>query len=182
MLQYLRENPSIALLAGLLLVTMSLMMRIAKRRRHSRANLSTSERTERLRQQHGLRGDLETLMVEIEQLAKRLGAQLDAKSIQLQRLLDQADHKLNQMRQAVDPPQRNPAASPDDNTGNVPPPARDDVIAPTDAAPENSDAAQDRLTRHVHQLADRGLDPLTIARELNEHVGKIELILALRKT
>lgn len=36
------------------------------------------------------------------------------------------------------------------------------------------------MAQRIQELADRGLDSLTIARQLNEEVGKIELILALR--
>lgn len=38
----------------------------------------------------------------------------------------------------------------------------------------------DPLTANVYELADRGRTPLEIARNLDEQVGKVELILALR--
>lgn len=38
----------------------------------------------------------------------------------------------------------------------------------------------DPFTQHVYELADTGRPAVTIARDLNETVGKIELILALR--
>jgi hypothetical protein len=37
------------------------------------------------------------------------------------------------------------------------------------------------LTARVYEHADRGESPQEIARRLDEHVGKVELILALRK-
>ena len=40
---------------------------------------------------------------------------------------------------------------------------------------------EDDLTRNVYRLADAGHDPVAIAQQLNEHVGKVELILALRR-
>ncbi|MCC7409546.1 MAG: hypothetical protein IT442_15890, partial [Phycisphaeraceae bacterium] len=36
------------------------------------------------------------------------------------------------------------------------------------------------LSRSVYQLADQNLSAEQIARQLGEHVGKVELILALR--
>jgi hypothetical protein len=38
----------------------------------------------------------------------------------------------------------------------------------------------DPLARQVYQLADTGLAPADIAQKIGEHVGKVELILALR--
>ncbi len=38
----------------------------------------------------------------------------------------------------------------------------------------------DPLTRSVYKLADSGHDTVSIARELDEQIGKVELILALR--
>ena len=40
----------------------------------------------------------------------------------------------------------------------------------------------DSLTSGIYELADRGLSPIAIAQDLDEHVGKVELILALRPT
>ena len=44
------------------------------------------------------------------------------------------------------------------------------------------DEPVDPLAKSVYSFADQGLDPAAIAAKLNEHVGKIELILALRAT
>jgi len=40
----------------------------------------------------------------------------------------------------------------------------------------------DPLTASVYELADRGLQSVAIAQNLDEHVGKVELILALRSS
>ena len=53
------------------------------------------------------------------------------------------------------------------------------------ATEENEPTAatsNDPLAASVYELADAGVDPIAIARQLNEHVGKVELILALRGT
>ncbi len=183
MLEYLQQNSGLLLLAGLALVTTSLMMRLAKRRREGQEHLTFAERTERLRQQRAMRGDLEELMVEIEQMAKRLAAQLDAKTIHLERLIEEADHKIAQLQAAS----RAGTPMPEPRADVLPPPAM--TSAPVSPAPEPTvppapsrpAEPEDRVTASVYRLADQGLDPLTIARELNEHVGKVELILALRK-
>ena len=56
------------LLLGAILITAALLLRYRNRYRQE---LTAQERVERSRQLHGLRGDLEQLMVEVEQLAKR---------------------------------------------------------------------------------------------------------------
>jgi hypothetical protein len=38
----------------------------------------------------------------------------------------------------------------------------------------------DPLTRRVYELSDAGHNPVDIARALDEQIGKVELILALR--
>lgn len=48
------------------------------------------------------------------------------------------------------------------------------------AEQQNEVDQQDTLTRSIYALADAGSDPLEIAKQLDEHVGKVELILALR--
>lgn len=50
----------------------------------------------------------------------------------------------------------------------------------TEADGDLSHVPTDPLADSVYQLADDGLGPEQIARQLDEHVGKVELILALR--
>jgi hypothetical protein len=165
---------------GVLLITMSMMMGIRKRRRRSHTRGTARDRVEELKQKHAVRGDLEQLMVEIEQLAKRFGAQLDAKTVQMERLIDEADRKIAELnrleqsrRDAVPEPSKTPAGT----TAGIethPPSA----IPHSPSSPPGSD---DALKRSVYDLAEQGHDPVEIARRLDEHVGKVELILALRK-
>ena len=154
---------------GVLLITISMMMGIRKKLRRSQTRGTAREQVQELKQKKAVRGDLEQLMVEIEQLAKRFGAQLDAKTVRMERLIDEADRKIGELKQLdrarrdADEPQ--PACPPQPTTPNPQPPTPDDA-----------------LKRSVYHLAEQGLDPAGIAHQLNEHVGKIELILALRKT
>lgn len=164
---------------GVLLITISMMMGIRKKRRRSHTQGTARDRVDELKQKHAVRGDLEELMVEIEQLAKRFGAQLDAKTIQMERLIDEADRKIAELKQLDqarrDKPQTQPA-----QPSPLKPQASPNPQPPTpNPQPPSSD---DALKRSVCDLADQGHDPVEIARRLDEHVGKIELILALRKT
>jgi len=142
---------------GILLIVVWLMMMWRTRRKRLAGRQTPMERVERYHQERGVRQDLEQLMVEIEQLARRFSNQLDAKSLRLEKLLREADEKIAKLEDGS-APQTAP-----------PPPAP--VALP----------AEDDLTRNVYRLADAGHDPAAIAQQLSEHVGKVELILALRR-
>lgn len=154
----LAEFPSdYLLIAGVVLVTTWAMMRLRQRRQRTASAPTASEQLERNRQARGLRGDLEQVMVEVEQLAKRFSAQLDAKSVRLEKLIEQADQRIATLQKLETP--------------DADPPPQPQQQAPAD----------DELTQNVYRLADAGNDSIEIARTLGEHVGKVELILALRQ-
>lgn len=151
------------LFTGVLLIVISLLV-IVRRSRAQAMSLTAAERAERARQVQGVHRDLERLMVEIEQMAKRLGDQLDAKALRLEQLLAQAEQRVQQLQSSLrQTEEEEPAAGPLN--------AASAVTSPPD---------DDPLTRSVCALADQGLTSLQIAQRLGEHAGKVELILALR--
>lgn len=176
-------------LLGVLLITMSMMMGIRKKRRYSQEQGTSREKVDELKQRHKLRGDLEQLMIEVEQLAKRFGAQLDAKTMHLEQLLSEADRKIAELKQAEQVlqnaanMQQAMASSLEDKPAA--PATESASSAGVETAPPTAPPvvnAEDALKQSVYDLAEQGHDPAEIARQLNEHVGKIELILALRKS
>ena len=210
-MEFFRDHPQMLLLGGLLLITMFFISRITKRRKRGPTSiLNPHEQLERLKQARGMRGDLEQLMVEIEQMAKRMGAQLDAKSMRIERLLDEADQRIEQLQKLearalaqndTQGDSRIDSLSADSDTTasthgslNATGEAADHASglanenASEHGSPHSQPAAapavdalpQDPLARSVYALADQGNDPQQIAKELQEHVGKVELILALR--
>jgi hypothetical protein len=162
-------------LLGVLLITIGMMMGIRKKRRRASANTSAREHVDELRQKQAVRGDLEQLMIEVEQLAKRFGTQLDAKTMHMERLIDEANQKIDELKQLELARQNAPAPQPPQASPLTP---HDTGLTPQASAP----SPDDELKRSVCDLADKGHGPVEIARRLDEHVGKIELILALRKT
>lgn len=175
----------VLLVLGLGMITTWLVLRIRKHRAKAEPTITPSQRAQRLRQERGMRGDLEDLMVEIEQLAKRFSAQLDAKSIQLERLLREADERIQQLQQLEQAkpqpgfaPEPDPAATP---VSHATPP-RSDPAALNPSGASTTAPHDDPLVGKVHDLADRGMEAIEIARALDAHLGKVELILALRQT
>ncbi len=163
------------LVVGMALVTTSLLMVYRKRRRRRSVNsLTPHEQIERLKQQRGMRGDLEQLMVEIEQLAKRLSAQLDAKSIQLEQVIKAADERIDQLKTW--------GQQTNESDRTEEPPWASSAIANSATPTVPQTAADEPLAKAVYALADQGLEPADIAKQLNELIGKVELILALRES
>lgn len=165
--------------AGVVLIVAWLMLRLRKRSKHPTTIARPAEQLEQQRQASGLRGDLERVMVEVEQLAKRFGAQLDTKSIRLEKLIEQADARIAELERLRP---SNGAGLGD--SSDVSAEGTIDTVASDN--PESNGipgAEQDSETaRAVYRMADAGNDPIEIAKALGEHVGKIELILALRET
>ncbi|MEM6334883.1 MAG: hypothetical protein AAF823_16245 [Planctomycetota bacterium] len=87
------------LIPGLILVIASLFFSIRNRRRRAQTDpsMSATQQIDRNRTLRTMHGDLERIMVEIEQMAKRVGNQLDAKAIRLEKLIDEADLKIAQL-------------------------------------------------------------------------------------
>jgi hypothetical protein len=199
-------------LLGVVLILLSLFFSMRKRRQKRRTEPTAREQLERTNQRQGMRDDLQTLMVEIEQMAKRLSSQIDTKAARLEKLLDQADQRIAELERARgeagespraggerlhggsqtdaggqrgDEPSLNDASTADGPRRSVEEveKAASVAAAPAGSAARSTPGAQDDpLTRSVYELADAGKAAPQIASELNEHTGKVELILALRRT
>lgn len=166
--------PSAALLiVGIVFISAWLLMRSRRRHIKGPGHTTAREQLERYKQEDGLRNDLESLMVEIEQLAKRVGSQLDAKAMRVERLIDDADLRIAQLQKAMQE-QHNGSGQPPTATPDPTPP-------PPPAAPPTPETSVDPLTAEIYKLADQGQAPVEIAKQLDEHTGKVELILALRQ-
>ncbi len=187
----------LTLLLGILLLILSAWMGIRKRLRARHDHVSPMDQVQRWNEHRGVQQDLESLMVEVEQLAKRLGAQLDAKSVRLERLIEQADERIARLeRREADGQTNGHAAAGGASDGAAGQTAADPVAReaaalrerlyprgkpPAEAqTPPQASEADRRLAASVAALADKGESAAQIAETLNEHVGKVELILAMR--
>lgn len=151
---------------GILFIIMAMFSLGRARKRTTSSRASAKDHIDRARQKQVVRDDLEALMVDINRMARDLGGQLDAKIIRIEKATQEADERIAQL-QALRDSLNNPSAM-----GSI---AGDQMVTPQ-ASPDQADP----LTRKVYQLADQGKGPADIAQQLDEHVGKIELILALR--
>ncbi len=140
-------------------------------------------------------------LVAAHESARLLMTALDARCKTLEILLRQADERIRQLEDALDDrvgasisptrtavPERTHRIPNETWASASPSPAAHKEEA-SDESP-GVDAASfgagyfsetiDPLAASVYELADRGCTPLEIARNLDEQVGKVELILALR--
>jgi hypothetical protein len=125
------------------------------------------------------REDLHAARAELLDTAQRLAAQLDNKAEQLEQLIRQADERLAALEFAChEPPAILEAPQRTTREARAGSERSDTSGHESVRAPEPEPA--DPLTAAVYELADRGSSPVDIARELDEQVGKVELILALR--
>ncbi|MEM7577637.1 MAG: hypothetical protein AAF328_09190 [Planctomycetota bacterium] len=166
------------LVMGVLLVTASMFIGLRNRKKRGAQHVTAREQVERAKQREGLKRDIEALAVEIEEMARRIGAQLDNKAARLETLLDQADaaaDRLEHARLAMLNPATSRMPTSPINADQSDPSATSGVKSPGHPA-----GSGDRLTADVLQLHGQGMSAAEIARAVGEDAGKIELILALQ--
>lgn len=170
------------LAVGLLFVIAAMFSLGRGRKRRAETQTTARDHVERARQKQGVRDELEALMVDINRMAKDMGAQLDAKIVRIEQANREADERIARLEALVQSTgSADSAAAASFAALSGPQPAEQQAAAA--AVPADVQALQteaDPLTREVYTLADSGLGAVDIAQKLGEHVGKIELILALR--
>lgn len=131
----------------------------------------------------GLRNDLDQLMIQLEELSRRINSQVETRFAKLEQTIADADRRIAALRILIDASQggttghsRSADAPPPDPGRTGDGPTGQSAAAAT--APETTPI----LERHgvVYQLADRGLSAVDIAKELGRRPGEVELILNLR--
>jgi hypothetical protein len=154
----------VLLVAGVVMLGVLLTFGIrAKIARRNRDRPSPRELIEQVKATHEQADDAHALSSHLADTARRLSAQLDNKARRLEVLIRQADERITALS----------------GTANGPPSAQAGGSRTETSSP--GAAPLDPLTRSVYEHADTGLSPLEIAQQLDEQVGKVELILALRE-
>ncbi|MCW5756706.1 MAG: hypothetical protein KIT54_05660 [Phycisphaeraceae bacterium] len=121
---------------------------------------------------------------EVAEIVRDMAARLETRAARLEALLDLADDRIGQLETRLRGTSANgmvatpaePAPPPTQMPADDPW-AQDDTHAPPS---KTGHPPAEPLHQEVYDLADRGHAPLDIARRLEQQVGTIELILALR--
>lgn len=167
------------ILGGSLMAAAVVLIILGQVQRSRRQSAKVIEAEEAARQQRGMRSDIEQLADEIEKLTRKFNAQVEVKATRLERLLKLADMKIARLEKLADAQEPLLTSSLPQGDLEAPGQARSKAMQGR-AVDAQSESTEDRLAREVYALADQGQTPMAIARKLGEHVGKIELILALR--
>ena len=164
------------MLAVIAIVGIGVLLMISIRGKIARRNAnrpSPRELIEQLKEGAQHRIDAQSASAELLDGARQMAAKLDNKAARLEVLIRQADERIAQMSQLPPAVENNQPGSP--LTSDVRP-----AFPPMQAAPRDPAVSLDPLTQSVYELADSGCQSIQIAQELDEQVGKVELILSLR--
>jgi len=117
---------------------------------------------------------MEQLVAELEQLARKISAEIDTKFAKLETVIADADQRIRKLQDLLRAADGRPAI---------------DVVVGDDestsrgsgaAARSSGDAGSADRHARIYELADAGKPAVEIARTLGRPTGEIELILALR--
>jgi hypothetical protein len=173
--------------AGVLMLGLVMMMSIRGRiARRQAAALSPREKIEAVTARASRDDSAHAVEAALLDTSQRLASQLDAKAERLDQLIVEADQRIAALDRLVAPTGSGadagaPAGPTPDPPASGTPPAASPVPAAGTAPRAAPDLApRDPLTIAVYELADQGRAPVEIARALDEQIGKVQLILALR--
>ncbi len=166
-----------ALLAVIAVSVVFMMMTTARRRREVGSSPKTYLREERQhrKKEQALHSDIGEIMMHLQQVAREINAQLDAKYLRLEQVIEEADARISQLE------------SRDVRSGRKL--SRDVSGAGTSDAGQSAGSGSKRvladgaLNAHdrerIGAMAAEGKTVIDIARALNRRVGEVALILAL---
>jgi TolA-binding protein len=187
------DNGLFLLLVVLCLVILSVSMLRRSRQRSATGRELSREQLARLRDQRDVRASMDELLIQLEDVSRRINAQVDTRFLKLETVIREADQRIARLEQLTGSKSRRPADStPARNlssplttpTGTEKPqPESPDAVLRSDSANQSPAPAESREQRrqHVYDLADTGTTPITIADMLRMPLGEVELILSLRK-
>lgn len=122
-----------------------------------------------IKEEKAVRSDLADIMIQLQQVAREINAQLDAKFRRLERCICEADERIDRLSRIKRGAEGQPVLDVtvcDESSVPV------DRVRPTDG----------ELNRgEIFDMADRGLSAVEIADETHKPVGEIELMIALRR-
>lgn len=147
----------------------------------------------RIRDQRELRGSVDELLVQLEDVARRVGAEVETRFAKLEAVIRDADSRIAALRNlsenadvsqvaAPSAPACPPAATPrrpETRTTRATPPTASET--PKRGNQRVGSADGDPRFKQVYELADSGAPPIKVAEQLGLPLGEVELILNLRR-
>ncbi len=155
-------------IGALTLVMISTRNRI--RRSQSSSRVSALERYSKLSEERSATRDLETVMLELDQLSRQIHGRLDTKLARIEALIRDADLRIEKLGRL----QRAAAGEPTIDITLEP-------AMPEGETAESASYSEPDPHESVYRLAESGLSAIEIAHELGLNAGEVELILSLRR-
>jgi hypothetical protein len=109
-----------------------------------------------------VKASLERLLHDTESITRLAAQAIDERTRHLEALLQAADQRIAELERQLH-------AHPDHSR-----------LHPPEVHVRYAESPRDSLVEEIYRLADEGRSAVDIARQLEEHTGKVELILALR--
>ncbi len=153
--------PGMLMAMGVVILTVMALSSLRRRmRQQSRQTaLAPRERIEKFETDAKRRQLVDGYMANAEELTSRLAAHMDNKAAWLEKLIEDADERIRRLELI-----EHRHAQESSQASGAPP-----------------EPGEDPMKRRIYELADQGLRPLEIAQQLDQHTGKVELVLALRR-
>ena len=167
-------NGQIALLIIILGVSATMVI-TARRRRPRDANSPRAyarEQIAKLREEEGIKNDIGALLVEVQDISRKMNAQLDTKFCKLERVIRDADERIAGLDRLL-------RASEGRSVCDVTVGEADKEAA--DANSRRTSGGEKHRHAQVYQLADAGFSAVEIAEQTGQTTGEIKLILAVRR-
>ena len=151
--------PGLLVFVGVLVLTFTIMNMTRKRQGRMRSVEAElpSERLAHLRAAADADAGIEGRAARAADMVREATAKLETRAARLEVLLEHADQRIAGLERALD--------------GSDTP----------SSAPATTDSHADPIKARVFSLADDGLSAIEIAQQTDQHVGEVELILALRR-
>lgn len=160
------STPASKLQVGLLIGGVVLLVLLTLRQRSKSFVRDKRGESGRLKQDASQTvSEVEAVMAQLDHLSRQIQAKIDLKLATLQKLIRDADQRIDQLTSV----QRDASSEP----------KLDIRLGPEN--PEELPVGQVGPHEAIYQLADAGYTPLQIAKELSRHTGEVELILSLRR-
>ncbi|UCG33165.1 MAG: hypothetical protein JSU68_00755 [Phycisphaerales bacterium] len=172
------NTPQLVLLA-LLVVTIALTLGNTRRKLRQRGRSPSEyarEQVSRLKEQQGVKGDLEQLLIELHEAARRLNAQMDTKASRLEALIRDADARIIRLEQTL------AASAPGSRVQSSPPQAGSpeiDVAVGDSTGGAEPSKSENPVRHRILSLAREGRNAVQIAQDTGVPPGEVQLILAL---
>ena len=178
-------------MAMVLLVLCAIVIMVVLLRRHQfrgtpRRDMAR-DHVARRRDQRQVRQTMDELLVQLEEVSRSVGAQVETKFAKLEKVIRDADDRIARLEGVLERSGSEPSAAPASTPPTTPKvaarPSRDGAGREPQRHPEPIPPIQpvDPRFQRVYDLVDAGTSTIRAAEQLNLPLGEVELILNLRK-